>query len=377
MSIYLDYQATTPLDPSVAKAMQPYWEERFGNPHSEHRHGWTAAAGIDKARRDVAALVGADEDWVVFTSGATEANNLAVKGALEAAPDGRRRVVTLETEHSCVLESVRAMEARGYSATILPVQADGLLSLDDLETALNEDVALVSVMAINNEIGVMQPLSDVGRLAKAAGALFHTDAAQAFGKVPLDVDALGIDLLSVSGHKIYGPKGIGALLVRPGTALAPQLHGGGQEGGGLRSGTLAPALVAGLGKAAELAAERMDSDRAHVERLWARMLSALTEGHIVNGSVAERWRGNLNVSFPGIDGARLIADLRRLSVSSGAACASAAGRRSHVLEALGVPDNLARATLRMGWGRQTTTEDIDAAADMICEAVAEQRRMAA
>lgn len=377
MSIYLDYQATTPVDPAVVEAMKPFWEGTFGNPHSEHRHGWQAAAGMEKARAAIGGLVGMPGETVVFTSGATEANNLALKGAAEAAPAGRNRIVTAATEHSCVLESARALEARGFELTILPVQPDGLLDLDVLKTALGEDVAIISVMAVNNEIGVIQLLADVGKRAKAAGALFHTDAAQAFGKIPLNMEEISADLLSISGHKVYGPKGIGALVVRPGTHLAPQMHGGGQEGKGLRSGTLAPALIAGLAKAAEIASERMAEDRAHAESLWERMLAALPSDHRINGSVERRWKGNLNVAFPGIDGARLIADLRRLSVSSGAACSSASGRKSHVLEALGLPENLARASLRMGWGRFTTEDDIDQAARMITDAVEAQRRMAA
>ena len=268
MSIYLDYQATTPLDPAVAAAMEPYWRKSFGNPHSEHRHGWQAAAGLDLARRQVAQMVGAEEDWVVFTSGATEANNLALKGAMMAAPEGRRRLVTAATEHSCVLESASWLERQGCALTTLGVDRDGLIDLAELENALDDDVALVSVMGVNNEIGVVQPLAEIGALAKEAGALFHTDAAQAFGKIPQNVNKMRIDLMSVSAHKIYGPKGVGALLRRPGTQLAPQTHGGGQEGEGLRSGTLAPALIAGLGKAAAVAAERIEEDAADADALW-------------------------------------------------------------------------------------------------------------
>ncbi|MBZ6378700.1 IscS subfamily cysteine desulfurase [Pacificimonas flava] len=377
MRIYLDYQATTPLDPAVREAMEPYWSDSFGNPHSEHRHGWQAAAGLDKARQDIAALVGADAEWTVFTSGATEANNLALKGVMEAAPAGRRRLVTLATEHSCVLESARALELRGYDLSVLPVQRNGIVDLGLLEETLGDDVALVSIMAVNNEIGVIQPMAEIGALARNCGALVHSDAAQAFGKVALDVQAMSLDLVSISAHKIYGPKGVGGLLVRPGTPVATQMHGGGQEGGGLRSGTLAPALIAGLGKAAQIAAARMDADRAHAENLWQLMLENLPAPHLINGDLERRWHGNLNISFPGVDGARLLADLRRVSVSSGAACASAAGRHSHVLNALGVPRDQAKASLRIGWGRFTTEEETEKAAEMISEAVAAQRRMAA
>ena len=377
MSIYLDYQATTPVDPRVLAAMQPYWDTHFGNPHSQHRSGWQAAAAVDLARENVATLVGAPAEWCIFTSGATEANNLALKGAMEAAPQGRRRLVTLATEHSCVLESARALEARGFDLTILPVESDGLIDLTILQDALDEDVALVSVMAVNNEIGVIQPLKQIGGLAKAAGALFHSDAAQAFGRMPIDTNDLGIDLLSISAHKIYGPKGVGALLIRPGTSLSPQMHGGGQEGRGLRSGTLPPALLAGLGAAAKLASEQMKEDADHARRLWDLMLGRLPQPFQVNGSIVHRWYGNLNIAFPGIDGSRLLSDLRGLMISSGAACASAAGRKSHVLQAIGTDPALARASLRIGWGRFTTEEDIEEASTMIAEAVQAQRKMAA
>ena len=380
MSIYLDYQATTPLDPAVREVMLPYLGDTFGNPHSEHRHGWTAAAGLDMARRQVAELVGAAEDWTVFTSGATEANNLALKGVLMAGRrEGalRNRLITVATEHSCVLETARWLNSQGFPVTILPVDADGLISFSDLDDALGDDVALVSVMAVNNEIGVIQPLAQIGERVRAAGALFHSDIAQGFGKMPIDVERMNIDLLSLSAHKIYGPKGIGALLRRPGLSLEPQMHGGGQEGEGLRSGTLAPALIAGLGKAAEIAAARMSEDQERAERHWTMMLERLPKPFQVNGSREQRWKGNLNVAFGAVDGSRLIADLRRLSVSSGAACASRKGERSHVLEALGLSRSLMKASLRMGWGRFTTDDDIKLAADMIDKAVTAQRRMAA
>ncbi len=377
MSIYLDYQATTPVDPAVLAVMQPYWTEQFGNPHSEHRHGWRADAGIAIARGQVAHLVGAKEDWTVFTSGATEANNLALKGAVQAAPKARRRIVTVATEHSCVLESARWLEREGYALTILPVKADGLVDPQALADALSDDVALVSVMAVNNEIGVIQPIAELAAITKRAGGLFHTDAAQAFGKIPIDVEAMRIDLMSISAHKIYGPKGVGALLVRPGTPLAPQMHGGGQEGGGLRSGTLAPALIAGLGSAAALAGEMMSRDAEQARACFDLMTSLLPQPYEINGSTETRWHGNLNISFPGIDGSRLISDLRRLSVSSGAACASAAGRSSHVLAALGLGKEEASSTLRMGWGRFTTEDQIREASAMISEAIASQKRRAA
>jgi cysteine desulfurase len=375
MSIYLDYQATTPPDPAVIAAMEPYWTEHWGNPHSEHRHGWNANAAIAAARKRVAAVVGVPADWVVFTSGATEANNLALKGI--APRNGRRRIVTLETEHSCVLETARYLEGEGAALSLIGVDQDGLVDLEAFRAALGDDVAIVSVMAVNNEIGVIQPLAELAALTHAVGALFHCDAAQAYGKLPLDMDAIGIDLMSVSAHKIYGPKGVGALIVREGVALAPQIHGGGQEARGLRSGTLPTPLIVGFGKAAEIAGERMDEDRAHAEMLWELMLASLDVPFEINGSIESRWKGNLNSRFPGVDGARLIADLRGLSVSAGAACASATGKHSHVLEAIGLDRREAGSSLRIGWGRFTTTEEIRSAAAMINAAVGAQLRDAA
>jgi cysteine desulfurase len=373
VSIFLDYQSTTPCDRAVVAAMQPYWSDAFGNPHSQHRHGWAAHAAVEAARAQVAALAGVEPASVVFTSGATEANNLALKGTM--ARSDRRRLVTVATEHSCVLETARWLEAQGRTLTILRVGSDGLVDLDVVRAAIDDDVALVSVMHVNNEIGVIQPIADIAAIARAAGAVMHCDAAQGFGK--LAITGLGADLVSVTAHKMYGPKGIGALIVRPGVALAPQMHGGGQEGRGLRSGTLPTPLVAGFGRAAAIAAERIDADRAHVGRLWDVFLAALDVVHTINGSADDRWRGNLNLRFVGIDGDRLLADLRGLSVSSGAACASAAGRHSHVLEALGLSRRAAKASLRIGWGRFSTEDEVRSAAAMINAAVHAQIRDAA
>lgn len=376
-AIYLDYQATTPIDPAVRDAMLPFLCGRFGNPHSEHRFGWEAKAHVDAARGQVARLIGAAPETVIFTGGATEAANLALKGALTAPGQRRRRIVTVATEHSCVLDTAAYLGELGAPVTLLGVDGDGLIRIDELRAVLDEDVAIVSVMAVNNEIGVTQPIAEIARAVRQVGALMHCDAAQAFGKLPLDVDALDIDLLSISGHKIYGPKGIGALYVRPGTQLAPVQHGGGQEGKGLRSGTLAPMLCAGFGKAAERAAALMDEDSAHARRLWDRAMAALDVSYRINGSTTHRWFGNLNLSFPGVDGARLLTDLRGLAVSSAAACASATGKPSHVLAALGVPAALAKASLRIGWGRFTTEEEIERAMAMINAAVRAQGTKAA
>jgi cysteine desulfurase len=358
--IYLDYQSTTPLDSQALAAMMPYLQGQFGNPHSSsHRYGWEGKAGVDVARGHVSRLIGAAADDVIFTSGATESNNLALRGVMQSSK--RQRILTVATEHSCVLET-----AQLFDVSILPVDADGLIRLDDVHAALDENVALVSVMHVNNEIGVLQPIADIAKLAHDAGALMHCDAAQSVGKIPVDVAALGVDLLSVSAHKLYGPKGIGALYVKPGVPLTAQMTGGGQERG-LRSGTLAPALCAGFGKACEIATAADD-----FAPYWHRIVEALSAADInfkINGSSTQRFFGNLNLSFPGLNGERLLADLRGLAVSSGAACASAAGKKSYVLEALGVADDVAAATLRIGFGRMTTEDDINTTIDKLIAAV--------
>ncbi len=361
--IYLDYQATTPLDSQALASMMPYLQGQFGNPHSTtHRYGMEGKAGVDVARGQLATLIGANADDIIFTSGATESNNLAIRGVMQASK--RTRMVTLATEHSCVLET-----AKLFDVIVLPVGADGMLQLDALRAALDETIALVSVMHVNNEIGVIQPIAEIAQLAHAAGALVHCDAAQAVGKIPVDVAALNVDLLSISAHKLYGPKGIGALYVKPGIQLAPQMTGGGQERG-IRSGTLSPALCAGFGKACEIA-QTTDDFAPH----WHKIVEALTQANIefqINGSVTQRFFGNLNISFLKVNGIRLLADLRGLALSSGAACASATGKKSYVLEALGVADDVAQATLRIGFGRMTTAADIDIAIEKLIKAVISQ-----
>lgn len=366
LPIYLDYGATTPLDPAVAEAMAPWGVEGFGNPHSAHLWGYKAKAAVELARGHVAALINAPVEAIAFTSGATESNNWALKGLLTAPGQTRRRIVTLATEHSSVLETAQYLAGIGAQLTIVPVRETGLVDLGDLERALGEDVAVVSVMAVNNEIGVIQDLAAIGRLAHGVGAVFHVDAAQGFGKVPIDVEAMGIDLMSITAHKIYGPKGVGALYRRPYTVITPLLHGGGQEDG--RSGTLPTALIAGLGEAARLAGERMAADRAHATMLRDRLLAAIT-GAVVNGDPEARWPGNLNLRFPGI-GVPLIQQLPGLAISSGSACAAVTGRPSHVLTALGLTDVAAKASLRLGFGRFTTVDEIDAAASQINAVVA-------
>ncbi len=373
--IYLDYGATTPVDPAVAAAMQPWLLERFGNPHSPHRWGFEANAAVAAARDSVAALAGCPADWVSFTGGATESVNWALKGVLTAPGQARRRIVTLATEHSCVLATARYLESAGATLTVLPVGSDGLLDLDVLDAALDDDVALVSAMLVNNEIGTIQPVAAIAARARAAGAVMHCDAAQGFGKLPATLADLGVDLLSVTAHKLYGPKGVGALIRRPGIALTPLLHGGGQEDG--RSGTLSPMLCAGFGEAARLAGARLAEDRAHAEALRDRLLARLDDGYRINGTMAARWPGNLNLSFDGVDGARLLPALRGLAVSSGSACASAGGRASHVLAALGLDAAAARSSLRLGWGRFSTEAEIDAAAAELNAVVDRLRRRAA
>ena len=380
--VYMDYQATTPLDPRVLDAMMPYLTDRFGNPHSVgHRFGWEAEAGVDKARGDVATLIGAAPEDIVFTSGATETNNLVLKGVMAAYGAKRDHLVTVVTEHKCVLEAAASVARAGFQATLLPVGGDGLIDLDRLADSLTDRTALVSVMTVNNEIGVIQPVARIGALCRERGVLFHTDAAQAFGKLPLDVADQNIDLMSISGHKIHGPKGIGALYLRrrPRIRLVPQMDGGGQEGG-IRSGTLSPALCAGLGAAASVAGAEMTRDGEHVARLMGRFRSKLVDalpGVVVNGHTEQRYPGNLNLSFPGLDGELLIANLRDLAVSSGAACASATTGPSYVLEAIGVPEALVAASIRFGIGRFTTEAEIDFAAERVIETVAQMGGLSA
>ncbi|GAB4137077.1 MAG: IscS subfamily cysteine desulfurase [Sphingomonadales bacterium] len=371
--IYLDYQATTPLDPRVFAAMEPYFTRHFGNPHSAtHAYGWQAKAAVDIAREEVAALIGAAPREVVFTSGATESNNLALKGVMRAMRGERRALVTLVSEHKCVLETAAALAREGVEVRTAPVLADGLVDMPALAAAIDDQTALVSVMAVNNEIGVIQPLAEIAALCQRHGALLHSDIAQAFGKMPIDARELGVDLMSISGHKIYGPKGVGALYVRDlgQRNLVPHMDGGGQEAG-IRSGTLSPALCVGLGKAAAFAQTDMSQDAARAAR-QADMLLAGLRAHVadlvVNGSQAQRLKSNLNISFPGVDGSRLLSQLRQVAVSSGAACASAVSGPSYVLQALGVPKRLAQASLRIGTGRFTTDEEVARAAEIIGKA---------
>ena len=374
--VYLDNQSTTSCDPRVIEAMLPWFTERFGNPHSgEHAMGREAEDAVETARAEIAALVGGEAREVILVSGATEANNLAIKGAARHAAqqgDERHRVVTVATEHPCVLESVRDLEREGFEAVILPVEPDGRLDPARLREALAVPTLLVSVMAANNETGVLQDLATLAATAHETGALFHTDAAQAAGKVPLDVQALGLDLLSLSGHKLYGPKGVGALWVRrrPRVRLAPLFSGGGQERG-LRSGTLPTPLIVGLGIACRIARLEMAEEAARVGSERDRLLAALRRGVPglrVNGSMTHRLAGNLNLAFPGASAQALIAAMPDLCVSTGSACSSAEVEPSHVLRAMGLTDVEARSSLRLGLGRFTSAADVDFAVALLAAA---------
>ncbi|GAC1339308.1 MAG: IscS subfamily cysteine desulfurase [Acetobacteraceae bacterium] len=370
--IYMDNQATTPCDPRVLQAMLPWFTERFGNPHSaEHRMGLEAEDAVETARAAIAALIGAEPREIVLTSGATESNNIAIKGAARhalAMGDARRRVITVATEHKCVLESVADLAAEGFEPLVLPVQPDGRVDPAQLQDALATPTLLVSIMAVNNETGVVQDIAALAAIARAAGALFHTDAAQAAGKIPLDVAGQGIDLLSLSGHKLYGPKGIGALFVRrrPRVRLAPLFSGGGQERG-LRPGTLPTPLVVGLGEACRLARAEMESDNARIAGLRDRFLARLRVPATINGSREHRIPGNLNLTLPAPADA-LMRAVPDLCVSTGSACSSAAIEPSYVLRAIGLDEATASRTLRLGLGRFTSPADVDFAADALSEA---------
>ena len=371
--IYLDYQATTPVAPEVAQAMAPWIEDKFANPHSPSRLGSEAAAAIEVARKQVERAIGLQGGRLAFTGSATEAINWALKGTLEKAARGRNRIVTVATEHAAVLDTCDWLEGRGYDVTRLPVGPDGLLNLQDVRAALGASVAIVAVMLVNNEIGVIQPIAEIAKLAHDAGALILCDAVQGLGRVEIPE---GPDLVAISAHKIHGPKGIGALWMRDGDEPLPLLHGGGQELG-LRSGTLSPALCVGFGAAAKLASERRQSDRAHVEHLWNTALSSLATDWIVNGSLTERYHGNLNIRWPGVDVARIMADVRDVAFSLGSACASGSGRPSHVLRALGLSDRDARSSIRLGFGRYTTEQEIVEAISRIDAAARSQQGLAA
>lgn len=383
---YLDYQSTTPVDPRVLDAMLPFLTGRYGNPHSRsHAYGWDTDAATEHARNQIKDFIGARRaNEIIFTSGATESNNLAIKGVASYLKGKKKHIITTQIEHKCVLSSCIELTKwpdHPYEVTYLPVSSDGLVDLEELKAAIRPDTALVSVMMVNNEIGVVQKVKEIGQICKDNDILFHTDAAQAVGKIPVNVEDLNIHLMSISGHKVYGPKGVGALYVRkkdPRVRIRPQIDGGGQEFG-LRSGTLPPHLCVGLGAACELAGKEMENDHAHIKRLSDRLYDKLRErldAVELNGSETERYVGNLNISFACVEGESLLMALAKsLSVSSGSACTSASLEPSYVLRALGVSEDLAHTSLRFGVGRFTTEEEIDETVEAVVAAVTKLRDM--
>ncbi len=380
--IYLDNNATTPVDPSVLEAMLPYFTEIFGNAASRnHVYGWEAEQAVENAREQIARGIGATAKEIIFTSGATESNNLALKGVAEMYADKGKHLITSVTEHKCILDTCRYLEQKGYEITYLPVSKEGLISLDELEAAIRPDTILVSIMAANNEIGVIQPISEIGKMCTEHGVLFHTDAAQAFGKVPLSVDEMNIHLLSLSGHKFYGPKGIGALYVRrknPRVQLAPQMHGGGHERG-LRSGTLAVPSIVGVGKAAEICFTHRVQENARIQGLrdylWEQIQKRISETSL-NGSLEDRLANNLNLSFAFVEGESLLMGVHdTVALSSGSACTSASLEASHVLKALGLSEEQAHSSIRFGISRFTTRAEIDRVVDKLEVVVSRLRAM--
>ena len=381
LPIYLDYHATTPVDPRVADAMVPYFTERFGNASSRHHaFGWAARDAVSAARRQIAELIGADSREICFTSGATESDNLAVRGIVNAESRRPLHVVTMTTEHHAVLDPCRRLEREGIEVTYVAPRPDGLCEVADIERALLPHTRLVSIMAANNEVGVLQPIARIAELTRPRGIVLHTDAAQAVGKVPVDVGELGVDLLSATAHKLYGPKGIGVLYVRrcrPRLAIEPLLDGGGHEQG-LRSGTLNVPGIVGFGAAAEICRTEMQREAERVGELRDRLLAGLTEGVggvTVNGSTTARLPHNLNVSFERLEGESLLVGLDDIAVSSGAACTSVNPEPSHVLRAIGVRDELARASLRFGLGRWTTADEVDYAIEKLTSLVNRLRQL--
>jgi cysteine desulfurase len=376
--IYLDNHATTPVDPRVLEAMLPYLSNRFGNAASRsHSFGWAADEAVEAARAQVGALIGAKKDEIVFTSGATESDNLAIKGVAEARRSRGNHIITVCSEHKAVLDSCKRLEQYGYKLTYLSVQKDGFIGLDDLRRAITDATILVSVMAANNETGVLQPIAEIGKLCRERDIVFHSDAAQAIGKIPIDVGRHSFDLLSISAHKAYGPKGVGALYVRSGIEIMPIIDGGGHERG-MRSGTLNVPGIVGLGKACEICRDEMPQESCRIaglrNRLHDKIKAGLDEVY-VNGSMEHRLPGNLNISFAGVDGEELMTAIDEVAVSSGAACTSAHIEPSYVLKALGLSDELAQASIRFGTGRFNTQAEIDYVADKMIHTVQQLREL--
>ena len=379
LPIYLDYSATTPVDPRVAEKMIPYLVEKFGNPASRsHSFGWEAEAAVEEARDQVAKLVNADAKEIVWTSGATESNNLAIKGAAHFYSGKGKHVITVKTEHKAVLDTCRELEREGFAVTYLDVKDDGLLDLDVFKAALRPDTILVSVMLVNNEIGVIQPIAEIGEICRGKGIIFHVDAAQATGKVVIDLAALKVDMMSFCAHKTYGPKGIGALYVRrkPRVRLEAQMHGGGHERG-FRSGTLATHQIFGMGEAFRLAREEMGVENERVRMLRDRLLKGLSDIDqvFINGDMEQRVPHNLNISFAYIEGESMLMAIKDLAVSSGSACTSASLEPSYVLRALGREDELAHSSIRFTLGRFTTLEEIDYAIKLLHEKIGKLREL--
>ncbi len=379
--IYMDYHATTPVDPRVLEAMLPYFSEKFGNAASRnHSFGWSAEQAVDKARQQIAELIGASPKEIVFTSGATESDNLAIKGVAEMYAERGNHIITATTEHKAVLDTCKRLQKQGYETTFLPVGRDGLIDLDQLRNAITEKTILISVMLANNEVGVLQPIREIGRIAKERGVLFHSDATQAVGKVPVNVIEDHIDLMSISAHKMYGPKGVGALYVRrkdPRVQITAQMDGGGHERG-MRSGTLNVTGIVGLGEACAICQREMAEEAARLralrDRLKAKLEAALDEVYI-NGSMEHRLPSNLNMSFAYVEGESLLMGLKDVALSSGSACTSASLEPSYVLKALGIGDDLAHTSLRFGLGRFNTEEEVDYVAQRVIETVTRLREL--
>lgn len=380
--IYLDAQATKPLDPRVLDAMLPYYTSIFGNPHSRtHTFGWNAEKGVEMARKQVADLLNANEKEIIFTSGATESNNLALKGVFAFLKKDNRpvHIITTQIEHKCVLDTCRRLEEEGATVTYLPVDKNGIVDPQLIKNSITKDTALVSVMAVNNEMGAIQPLKEIGRICKENNILFHTDAAQAVGNIDIDVNDMNIDLLSLSGHKIYGPKGVGALYVRrrPRVRMLPLFNGGGQERG-LRSGTTSPPLVVGLGKAAEICSQEMRKDYEYIQKLSDKLKNRIktnVENVVINGDDSKTFPGCLNISFPYVEGEGLMMNIKDIAVSSGSACTSSSLEPSYVLRALGKNDDLAHSSIRFGINKFTTEEEINKVSSDTIKAVNKLRDM--
>ena len=379
-NIYLDYQATTPVDKRVIDKMIPYFGEIYGNPHSRnHSFGWEAEQAVEVARENVANIIGANPKEIIFTSGATESNNLAIKGLADFYGDKKNHIITCVTEHKCVLESCRLLSERGFEVTYLQVNKDGLIDIKDLESKINDKTLLVSIMGVHNEIGVIQPLKEIGEICRKNSVFFHTDCAQAIGKIKLDVNEMNIDLLSISGHKIYAPKGVGALYVRrkPRVRITAMMSGGGQERG-MRSGTLSPALCVGLGEACRICADEIDEESKRITKLKNIFLEGIhgeCADIFINGSETNRVPGNINLSFAYVEGESLMMGIKNLAVSSGSACTSASLEPSYVLKALGVSEELAHTSLRIGIGRYTSEKDIRNAVKVIVNEVKRLRNL--